>query len=105
MVKQFDPENLIDGFQQATDRLLSVILSESSFRRPVTVAIDITTIGYYGYVVGMPMVSGTKDGEGRSISLYVFDTVRPARYPNSSSDVSAIAYVAARRLTNCLLFF
>lgn len=46
-VKQFNPENLIDEFQQATDRLLSVIESESSFRRPVTIAIDITTVRYY----------------------------------------------------------
>ena len=64
-VKQFDPENLLNGFQQATERLLSVIQSESSFRRPVTVAIDITTIRYFGNVEGMPMVSGTRDGEGR----------------------------------------
>jgi len=46
------------------DRLPSVIASEVSFRRPVTAAIDITTIPYYGDVEEMPMVTGTKDGEG-----------------------------------------
>lgn len=65
VVKQFDPENLIDGLQQATERFLSMIQSESSFRRPVTVAIDITTIRYYGDVEEMPMISGAKDGEAR----------------------------------------
>ena len=65
-VKQFDPEDLVDGFNETTDRLLSAIVSEASFRRPVTAAIDITTIPYYGDVEEMPMVSGTKDGEGRS---------------------------------------
>ena len=34
-VKKFDPENLISGFQQATERLLSVIQSEVTFRRPL----------------------------------------------------------------------
>jgi len=43
-VKQFDPEQLLSGFNEATDRLLSVIASEASLRRPVTAAIDITTI-------------------------------------------------------------
>jgi len=57
-VKQFDPDSLIDGFEAATDRLLSAIKSEASFRRPVTVAIDITTVPYYGDVEGMEMVSG-----------------------------------------------
>ena len=57
-VKQFDPDSLIDGFDVATDRLLSVIKSEASFRRPVTAAIDITTVPYYGDVDGMEMVSG-----------------------------------------------
>ncbi|WP_227378029.1 transposase [Haladaptatus halobius] len=74
-VKQFDPENLIEGFQQATERLLSVIQSESSFRRPVTVAIDITTIRYFGNVEGMPMVSGTKDGEGRAFKFATLSIV------------------------------
>jgi hypothetical protein len=46
-VKQFEPAELIDGFDVATDRLLSVIKSAASFRRPVTVAIDITTVPYY----------------------------------------------------------
>ncbi len=57
-VKQFEPEALVEGFDQATNRLLSVIESEASFRRPVTVAIDITTVPYYGDVDEMPMVSG-----------------------------------------------
>jgi hypothetical protein len=62
-VKQFDPDSLIDGFDVATDRLLSVIKSEASFRRPVTAAIDITTIPYYGDVDEMPMVSGLSQEE------------------------------------------
>lgn len=68
-VKQFAPEELIDGFNDATDRLLSVIGSESSFRRPVTAAIDITTVSYYGEVEEMPMVSGTKDRESRAFKF------------------------------------
>lgn len=74
-VKQFDSESLIDGFQQATDQLLSVIQSESSFRRPVTVAIDITTIHYFGNIEGMPMVSGTKDGEGKAFKFATLSIV------------------------------
>lgn len=62
-VKQFDPDSLIDGFDVATDRLLSVIESEASFRRPVTAAIDITTVPYYGDVDGMEMVSGLSQEE------------------------------------------
>ncbi|TKR25180.1 transposase [Natronomonas salsuginis] len=68
-VKQFDSENLVDGFNETTDRLLSVIASEASFRRPVTAAIDITTIPYYGDVEEMPMVSGTKDDGGRAFKF------------------------------------
>jgi hypothetical protein len=45
--------------------LLSVIASEASFQRPVTTAIDITTIPYYGDAEEMLMVSGTKDRDGR----------------------------------------
>ena len=74
-VKQFDIENLLDGFQRAIDRLLSVIQSKSSFRRPVTVAIDITTIRYFGNVEGMPMVSGTRDGEGRAFKFATLSIV------------------------------
>ncbi|WP_049972699.1 transposase [Haladaptatus cibarius] len=74
-VKQFNPEDLLEGFQQATERLLSVIQSESSFRRPVTVAIDITTIRYFGNVEGMPMVSGTKDGKGRAFKFATLSIV------------------------------
>ncbi len=62
-IKQFEPEALIEGFEQASDRLLSAIASEASFRRPVTAAIDITTIPYYGDIEEMPMVSGMQ-GEG-----------------------------------------
>jgi len=68
-VKQFESEGLIEGFDAATDRLLSVIESEASFRRPVTAAIDITTIPYYGDVEGMSMVSGTKDREVRAFKF------------------------------------
>ena len=57
-VKQFEPAELIDGFNVATSRLLSIIESKGSFRRPVTAAIDITTVPYYGDVEGMEMVSG-----------------------------------------------
>lgn len=49
-VKQFDPENLIEGFDSATDRVLSAIATETAFHRPVTVAIDIMTVPYYGDV-------------------------------------------------------
>ncbi|KTG10658.1 transposase [Haloprofundus marisrubri] len=62
-IKQFESEKLIDGFDLATDRLLSVIKSEASFRRPVTVAIDITTVPFYGDVEGMTMVSGLNHEE------------------------------------------
>jgi len=68
-VKQFDPEGLVNGFNETTDRLLSVIASETSFRRPVTAAIDITTIPYYGEVEEMPMVSGTKERDGRAFKF------------------------------------
>ncbi|WP_254280652.1 transposase [Haloarcula marina] len=71
-VKQFAPNHLLDGFDEATDRLLSVIESETSFRRPVTAAIDITTVPYYGEVEGMSMVSGTKESDGRA---YKFATL------------------------------
>ncbi|RXK47834.1 transposase [Halorientalis pallida] len=57
-LKQFAPAELIEAFDQACDRLLSAIASEASFRRPVTTAIDITTVPYYGDVEEMPMVSG-----------------------------------------------
>lgn len=69
VVKQFDPKDLVDGFNETTDRLLSIIGSEASFRRPVTAAIDITTIPYYGDVEEMPMVSGTKDKEGHAFKF------------------------------------
>ena len=68
-IKQFAPGELIDGFDAVADRLLSVIESEASFRRPVTAAIDITTIPYYGDVEGMSMVSGTKDREVRAFKF------------------------------------
>jgi hypothetical protein len=62
-IKQFAPGELIDGFDAVADRLLSVIESEASFRRPVTAAIDITTVPYYGDVEGMAMVSGLNHEE------------------------------------------
>ncbi|MYL16768.1 transposase [Halorubrum terrestre] len=68
-IKQFAPGELIDGFDRVADRLLSVIESEASFRRPVTAAIDITTIPYYGDVDGMSMVSGTKDRDSRAFKF------------------------------------
>ena len=68
-VKQFDSRRLIDGFHDATQQLLSQIQSESSFRRPITAAIDITTIPYYGDVDGMPMVSGTMNNEERAFKF------------------------------------
>ncbi len=68
-VKQFDPDELVDGFNETTDRLLSVIASEVSLRRPVTAAIDITTVSYYRDVEGMPMVSGTKGRDDRAFKF------------------------------------
>lgn len=40
-----------------------------SFRRPVTAAIDITTVPYDGGVEEMSMVSGAKDNEGRAFTF------------------------------------
>jgi hypothetical protein len=74
-VKQFEPEALIEGFDQANDRLLSAIASETSFRRPVTAAIDITTIPYYGDVEGMPMVSGMQGQEERAFKFATLSIV------------------------------
>jgi hypothetical protein len=68
-VKQFEPEALIEGFDRASDRLLSVIGEEASFRRPVTAAIDVTTVPYYGEVEAMPMVSGTKNEKERAFKF------------------------------------
>jgi len=65
-IKQFEPKALIEGFDEASDRLLSAIASEASFRRPVTTAIDITMIPYYGDVEGMSMVSGMQGEEKRA---------------------------------------
>ncbi|WEL27444.1 transposase [Haloferax volcanii] len=94
-LKQFAPAELIEGFDQACDRLLSAIASEASFRRPVTAAIDITTVPYYGDVEGMPMVSGlTSDDRafkfatlsivGRNISLVL--AVEPVRESSAWDD-------------------
>nr|WP_239642058.1 transposase [Natrinema versiforme] len=74
-IKQFDLETLIDGLDEATDRLVSVIASEASFRRPVAAAIDITTIPYYGDVEGMSMVSGTKEQERRAFKFATLSIV------------------------------
>jgi hypothetical protein len=74
-VKQFEADSFLDGFQTATDRLLSVIESEVTFRRPVTVALDITTVPYFGNVEGMSMVSGTKDGDRRAFKFATLSIV------------------------------
>ncbi|AJF28082.1 transposase (plasmid) [Haloarcula sp. CBA1115] len=68
-VKQFEPDALIEGFDEACDRLLSAIGSEASFRRPVTAAIDITTIPYYGDIEEMPMVSGLPGEKERAFKF------------------------------------
>jgi len=72
-VKQFDPERLLDGFQQTTGRLLSVIQSESSFRRPVTVAIDITTIRYFGNVEECRWLAGRRTAKGEHQVRHALD--------------------------------
>jgi len=74
-IKQFDPEDIIAGFDVASDQLLSTIASEVSLRRPVTEAIDITTVPYYGEVDGMPMVSGTKEGDQRAFKFATLSIV------------------------------
>jgi len=74
-VKQFEPTELVEGFDQASDRLLSAIADEASFRRPVTAAIDITTIPYYGEVGGMPMVSGMQGEEKRAFKFATLSIV------------------------------
>jgi hypothetical protein len=74
-IKQFEPEALIEGFDEASDRLLSAITSEASFRRPVTAAIDITTIPYYGDVEGMSMVSGMQGEEMRAFKFATLSIV------------------------------
>ena len=53
-----------------------MIASEASFRRPVTAAIDITTIPYYGGVEEMPIVSGTKDRDGRAFKFATLLIIR-----------------------------
>ncbi|KOX92433.1 transposase [Haloarcula rubripromontorii] len=74
-VKQFEPTELVEGFDQASDRLLSAIADEASFRRPVTAAIDITTVPYYGDVEGMPMVSGIGGEEERAFKFATLSVV------------------------------
>lgn len=75
-VKQFEPEELTNGFDVATDRLLSVIESKASFRRPVTAAIDITTVPYYGDVDEMRMVSGLNQDD-RAFKFATLSIVGP----------------------------
>lgn len=58
-IKQFDPDQIRSGFDEATEQMLEAI-DHLPFQEPVTVAIDTTTIPYYGRVDDMPMVSGTK---------------------------------------------
>ncbi|SEL78500.1 transposase [Haloferax larsenii] len=74
-VKRFEADSLLDGFNIATDQLLSVIKSEISLRRPVTVALDITTVPYFGNVEGMSMVSGTKDSDGHAFKFATLSIV------------------------------
>lgn len=74
-VKQFEPDNLIEGFDQAIERLRSVIAEETTFRRPVTAAIDITTISYYGEVQEMPMVSGVPEEDERAFKFATLSIV------------------------------
>ena len=51
-VKQFEPKELIEGFDQTSDRLLSVIAAEAAFRHPVSAAIDFTTMPYCWFDIG-----------------------------------------------------
>ncbi len=51
------------------DRLVSVIESEASVRRPVTAATDITTIPSHGDVEGTSMASGRKDIDLRAFKF------------------------------------
>jgi len=74
-VKQFEPDDLIEGFDRASERLRSVIAEEMSFRRPVTAAIDITTIPYYGEVQEMPMVSGVPEEDQRAFKFATLSIV------------------------------
>jgi hypothetical protein len=75
VVKQLEPKALIDGFDAATERLLSVIKSEASFCLAVTAAIDLTTIPYYGDVESMSMVSGTKNTDVRAFKFATLSTI------------------------------
>lgn len=74
-VKQFSPEDLIEGVDQAVGQLTSAIASEAAFRRPVTVAIDITTVPYYGDVEGMEMVSGVEGEDERAFKFATLSVV------------------------------
>lgn len=58
-VQQFDPDQILSAFDDATEQMLEAI-DHLPLQEPVTVAIDTTTIPYYGTVEDMPMVSGTK---------------------------------------------
>ena len=75
IIKQFAPGELIDGFDVATDRLLSVIEFEVSFRRPVTAAIDITTVSHYVDVEGMPMGGGVSGETKRAFKFATLSIV------------------------------
>jgi hypothetical protein len=52
-----------------------LIQNASSFRRPITAAIDITTVPYYGEVEGMPMVSGTMNPEEKAFKFATLSIV------------------------------
>jgi len=74
-VKQFSPQELVEGVDQAVSQITSTITSEAAFRRPVTVAIDITTVPYYGDVEGMEMVSGVEAEDERAFKFATLSVV------------------------------
>ena len=67
-------KRLIEGVDKAVSQLTSTISSEAAFRRPVTVAIDITTVPYYGDTEGMEMVSGI-EGDERAFKFATLSVV------------------------------
>ena len=76
-VAQFDTKEVLDGFDDLTEQLLSTIESETVLRRPVTAVIDVTTISCYGGVNGTPMVSETSNAEGRAFEFAALSDRRP----------------------------
>nr|WP_276410944.1 transposase [Halomicroarcula sp. XH51] len=74
-IKRFEPEDPIEGFDCASEQLRAVLAEEASFRRSVTVAIDITTVPYHGEVEAMPMVSGVQAEEERAFKFATLSIV------------------------------